>query len=95
MGGIRDQCCLLSSFAWSSACQTATLSRPVVDTTADSIAVGGEAALIKFFIDGLGTQWRNDLIGYNPATNSVVQQADMPFGGADIVILHGDGFGHR
>lgn len=65
--------------------------RPVVDTIADAVAVGGEAALIKFFVDGLGTQWRDDLIGYHPATDRVVQQVDMPFGGADIAILHGDG----
>lgn len=58
--------------------------------TAQAVDIGGEAALVKFFVDALGTNWREPLIPYDPEADRVVLEMGLRYGRADIVIFHGD-----
>lgn len=59
--------------------------------TAEAVEVGGEAALVKFFVDFQYTEWREPLIQFDPASDRICLEMSMRFGRADIVIFHGDG----
>ena len=59
--------------------------------TAEAVEIGGESALVKFFVDGLQTAARDEYFAFDPETDRVVTEFALRWGRVDVVVFHGDG----